>query len=79
VGALLIPQRAVTELQGSYQVAVVDSENKVSIRRVTPGDRNGSKWIVTEGLKAGERVVAEGVLKARPGVQVNPKPFVEAN
>ena len=49
--ALLVPQRAVTELQGSYQVAVVDSENKVSIRTVKTGDRVGSDWIITEGLK----------------------------
>jgi RND family efflux transporter MFP subunit len=75
-GALVIPQRAVTELQGSYQVAVVDSDNKVSIRTVTPGDRTGSDWIITDGLKEGERVVAEGAQKVRPGAQVNPKPFV---
>jgi membrane fusion protein (multidrug efflux system) len=79
VGALLIPQRAVTELQGSYQVAVVDGENKVTIRNVTPGARMGRLWIVTEGLKAGDRVVAEGAQKARAGVEVNPKPFVESN
>ena len=79
VGALLIPQRAVMELQGSYQVAVVDGDNKVSIRSVTPGERIGSMWIMTEGLKAGERVVAEGVQKVRPGIQVNPKPFVDGN
>jgi membrane fusion protein (multidrug efflux system) len=78
-GALLIPQRAVTELQGSYQVAVVDSANTVGIRTVKVGDRTGSMWIVAEGLKAGERVVAEGVQKARPGMQVSPKPFVEGN
>jgi RND family efflux transporter MFP subunit len=78
-GALLIPQRAVTELQGSYQVAVVDSANKVGIRAVKLGDRVGSMWIVTEGLKAGERVVAEGVEQAHPGIQVSPKPFVEGN
>jgi RND family efflux transporter MFP subunit len=75
-GALVIPQRAVTELQGSYQVAVVDSDNKVSIRTVTPGDRTGSDWIIVKGLKAGERVVAEGSQKVRPGSQVNPKPYV---
>ena len=51
-GALLVPQRAVTELQGSYQVAVVNGENKVSIRPVTVGDRVGTLWIVTDGLKA---------------------------
>jgi RND family efflux transporter MFP subunit len=75
-GALVIPQRAVTELQGSYQVAVVDAENKVSIRTVTPGDRTGGDWIIAQGLKAGERVVAEGAQKVRPGSQVNPKPYV---
>jgi membrane fusion protein (multidrug efflux system) len=77
--ALLIPQRAVMELQGAYQVAVVDSANKVGIRTVKLGDRSGSMWIVTEGLKPGERVVAEGVQQARAGKQVNPKPFVEGN
>jgi RND family efflux transporter MFP subunit len=75
-GALVVPQRAVTELQGSYQVAVVDNGNKVSIRTVTPGDRTGSDWIIVKGLKAGERVVAEGAQKVRPGSQVNPKPYV---
>jgi RND family efflux transporter MFP subunit len=74
--ALVIPQRAVTELQGSYQVAVVDAENKVSIRTVTPGERTGSDWIIANGLKPGERVVAEGAQKLRPGTQVNPKPYV---
>ncbi len=73
--ALLVPQRAVSELQGGYQVAVVDGENKVSIRTVKAGDRVGTQWIVEEGLKRGERVVAEGVQKVRPGMQVNPKPF----
>ena len=78
-GALLIPQRAVTELQGGYQVAVVDRANTVGIRAVKLGDRIGSMWIVTEGLNSGERVVAEGVQNARPGMQVSPKPFVEGN
>ncbi len=73
--ALLVPQRAVSELQGGYQVAVVDGENKVSIRTVKVGDRVGTEWIVVEGLKQGERVVVEGVQKVRPGMQVNPKPF----
>ncbi len=77
--ALLVPQRAVTELQGGYQVAVVDSQNKVSIRTVKVGDRVGSDWIIADGLKPGERVVAEGVQKMRPGVQVNPKPYVPDN
>jgi RND family efflux transporter MFP subunit len=74
-GALLIAQRAVTELQGAYQVAVVDSESKIDVRTVKPGDRVGARWIVDEGLKPGERVVAEGVQKVRPGMLVNPKPF----
>ena len=73
--ALLVPQRAVSELQGGYQVAALDDENKVSIRTVKVGDRVGAQWIIVDGLKRGERVVAEGVQKVRPGVQVNPKPF----
>jgi RND family efflux transporter MFP subunit len=74
-GALVIPQRAVSELQGGYQVAVVGADNKVSIRTVSVGDRVGADWVITEGLNPGERVVAEGIQKVRPGVQVNPKPF----
>src|SRR5467141_674080 len=74
-GALLVPQRAVSELQGNYQVAVVDSDNKVSIVTVKVAERTGSMWIIENGLKPGERVVAEGVQKVRPGAQVNPKPY----
>ncbi len=74
-GALLVPQRAVSELQGGYQVAVVDDQNKVNIRTVQVGDRVGSAWVIAEGLKPGERVVAEGIQKVRPGMPVNPKPF----
>lgn len=73
--ALMVPQRAVTELQGGYQVAVVDGDSKVNIRTVTVGDRVGSDWLITEGLKAGERVVAEGVQKVRLGMRVNAKAF----
>jgi RND family efflux transporter MFP subunit len=76
-GALLVPQRAVSELQGGYQVAVVDGQNKVSIRTIQVGDRVGNQWIVSDGLKLGERVIVEGVQKVRPGMQVNPKPFAE--
>jgi RND family efflux transporter MFP subunit len=72
-GALLIPQRAVTELQGNYQVAVVDAQNKVNIASVKPGDRIGSMWVIDEGLKPGDRVVAEGVQKVGPGVTVQPQ------
>jgi len=77
-GALLVPQRAVTELQGSYQVAVVGADNKISIRSVKVGNQTGSMWIIEEGLKPGERVVAEGVQKVRAGALVNPMPFVAA-
>lgn len=77
-GALLIPQRAVTELQGSYQVAVVESDNRVRIATVRPGDRTGSMWIINDGLKPGDRVIAEGVQKVAPGLMVIPKPIAEA-
>jgi RND family efflux transporter MFP subunit len=73
--ALLVPQRAVSELQGGYQVAAVDDKNKVSIRTVKVGDPVGSQWIIADGVKPGERVIAEGVQKVRAGMQVNPKPF----
>src|SRR5882757_6194785 len=70
--ALLIPQRAVIELQGSFQVAIVGSDNKVSIRPVTVGERVGKLWIVTDGLKAGETVIVEGLMKVRDGATVKP-------
>jgi RND family efflux transporter MFP subunit len=76
-GALLVPQRAVSELQGGYQVAVVDGQNKVSIRTIQVGDRVGNQWIVSDGLKSGERVIVEGAQKVHPGMQVNPKPFAD--
>jgi membrane fusion protein, multidrug efflux system len=76
--ALLVPQRAVSELQGIYQVAVVGADNKISIRSVKLGEKSGSMWVVNEGLHAGESVVAEGTLKVRPGMTVSPKPFVAA-
>src|ERR1700734_1704982 len=70
-GALVVPQRAVSELQGGYQVATVDADNKISIRTVMVGDRVDNRWIITSGLRPGERVVTEGVQKVRPGEQVN--------
>jgi membrane fusion protein (multidrug efflux system) len=76
-GALLVPQRAVSQLQGGYQVAIVDGQNKVSMRTIQVGDRVGNQWIVSDGLKLGERVIVEGLQKVRPGMQVNPKPFNE--
>jgi len=72
-GALLVPQRAVAELQGTFQVAVVGADNKVSIRNVKVGERVGSEWILDDGVKPGELVVVEGVQKARDGATVNPK------
>jgi membrane fusion protein, multidrug efflux system len=74
-GAMLVPQRAVSELQGGYLVAVIASDNKASIRPVKMGPKTGSMWIVEEGLKPGERVVAEGVQKVQEGALVNPKPY----
>jgi RND family efflux transporter MFP subunit len=74
-GALLVPQRAVSELQGSYQVAVVGSDNKVSIRLVTVGERIGTQWILESGVKPGDLVIVEGVQKVRDGMPVNPKPL----
>jgi RND family efflux transporter MFP subunit len=66
-GAMVIPQEAVNELQGSFQVAVVDQNNKVSIRPVKMGERIGAMWEITEGLKPGDRVVVQGLQKAREG------------
>ena len=74
-GALVVPQRAVTELQGTFQVAVVDKENKVAIRKVKVGPRVGAMWVIEDGLTAGERVVAEGVQKVRDGALVKPTPY----
>jgi membrane fusion protein (multidrug efflux system) len=74
-GALLVPQRAVTELQGVSQVAIVGNNNQIAIRNVKPGERIGNMWIVDEGLKPGDLVVAEGTQKVRPGMVVAPKPF----
>lgn len=85
--ALLVPQAAVIEVQSLYQVIVVSPDNKATFRPVKMGERVGPNWIVTEGLKPGERVVAEGILKiqqaaaanpqmAREGIPVSPKPYV---
>jgi RND family efflux transporter MFP subunit len=72
--ALLVPQRAVQELQGIYQVAVVDADNKIVVRPVVPGIRAGTKWVIQSGLSAGELVVVEGLQKVRTGLVVSPKP-----
>ena len=74
-GALLVPQRAVSEVQGTYHVAVVDAANKVSMRTVEAGERVGQSWIIHKGLAAGERVIVEGLQKVRDGMEVTPKPM----
>ena len=72
--ALLVPQRAVSELQGSFQLRVVGPDNKVSTKTVKVGDRVGSRWIVDQGLQPGARVVVQGA-RTPDGTVVNPKPF----
>jgi RND family efflux transporter MFP subunit len=72
--ALLTPQSAVAQSQGSYQVAVVGSDRKVSMRAVKPGQTVGTMWVIDEGLKPGEQVVVEGLQKLRDGTLVTPKP-----
>jgi RND family efflux transporter MFP subunit len=74
-GALLVPQRAVTELQNSYEVALVGEANKVEIRSVKVGDRVGRLWVIEEGVKLGDRVIVEGAQKVRDGQQVKPMPW----
>jgi membrane fusion protein (multidrug efflux system) len=75
-GALLVPQRAVSEFQGGHQVFVVSAENKVAIRPVRVGERVDSLWVIDTGLNPGERVVAEGLQKVRDGMAVTVRPFV---
>jgi membrane fusion protein, multidrug efflux system len=78
-GALLVPQRAVIDLQGTHQVVVVGADNKAEVRPVKAGRRIEQRWIIDEGLKPGERIVVEGVEKARAGVIVNPKPWTPSS
>ena len=73
-GALLVPQRAVSELQGSYQVGVVGPDGKAEIRVVQPGPRVDSLWVIRKGLNPGEKVIVEGLFRVRPGMVVNAKP-----
>jgi membrane fusion protein (multidrug efflux system) len=77
--ALLIPQAAVIEVQSLYQVVVVGADNKASFRPVKVGEQVGTSWIISEGLKSGEKVVVEGLMKVREGTPVNPKPYVVAS
>lgn len=74
--AVLVPQRCVSELQGINQVVVIGEGNKAEIRTVVPGDRAGAMWVISSGLKAGERVVVEGTQKCQPGTVVDPQPYV---
>ena len=73
--ALLVPQRSVVETQGSYSVVVVGANNQASIRPVKTGERVGQMWVITEGVKPGEQVIAEGMQKAKEGGMVRPKQF----
>jgi membrane fusion protein (multidrug efflux system) len=74
-GALLVPQTAVSQLQGSYQVTVVGTDNRAHLRTVQVGPRLGTLWVITSGLKAGELVAAVGADKVKDGDLVNPAPF----
>jgi membrane fusion protein, multidrug efflux system len=74
-GALLVPQRSVSDVQGTYLIAVLGSDNKIAIRPVTPGARVGSMWIIDKGLNPGDQIVVEGIQKVKEGMRVNPKPY----
>jgi RND family efflux transporter MFP subunit len=76
-GALLVPQAAVNQQQGTYQVTVVGADNRAQLRTVEVGPRVGTLWVITTGLKSGERVVAVGADKAKEGEVVNPTPYKE--
>jgi membrane fusion protein (multidrug efflux system) len=75
MGALLVPQRAVVDMQGQQFVLTVGQDNKVVPVVVITGDRVGDRWVINQGLKAGDKVIVEGVMKARPGAQVSPQPY----
>ena len=77
-GALLVPQRSVIELQNAHQVAVVGKDGTVEMRPVMPGERFGRLWVINEGLKPGEQVIAEGLQKVKQGALVKPRPFTLA-
>ena len=77
-GALLVPAQAVQEIQGAYQVAVVGPDDKVALRTVKAGEQVDGLWVITDGLKPGERVVTEGLQKVKDGIVVRPKPDTSA-
>jgi membrane fusion protein (multidrug efflux system) len=76
--ALLVPQRAVSELQDRYQVMVVQADSTIVVKPVEVGVRVDSLWVIQRGLKPGEFVVVEGIQKLRPGIKVTPRPYVPA-
>jgi len=76
-GALLVPQAAVNQQQGTYQVTVVGADKRAQLRTVEVGPRLGTLWVIMTGLKPGERVVAVGAEKAKEGELVNPTPYKE--
>jgi membrane fusion protein (multidrug efflux system) len=73
--ALLVPQKAVAQLQNMQTVYTVSKDNKVSVRAVTPGPRVGELWVIDKGLEPGERIIVDGQLKVRPGATVQPSPY----
>ena len=73
--ALLVPQRAVMEIQGFHQIGVVGADNVVTIRSVKVGERHGPLWVIDDGLQPNETVVVEGTQKVREGAKVNPQPW----
>ena len=74
-GALVIPQAAIDDVQGTYNVYVVKSDDSVEVRSVEVGRTTGTDWVIKKGLKLGERVIVEGFQKVRSGMKVNPKPM----
>lgn len=76
--AMLVPQRAVGEIQGRNMVAVVKPDNTVALKPVKAAETIGNLWVIDEGLQPGEKVIVEGIQKARPGATVDPKPYAEA-
>jgi RND family efflux transporter MFP subunit len=76
-GALLVPQAAVNQQQGANQVTVIGDDNKAHLRTVAVGPTVGTLWVITSGLKPGERVVAVGADKVKEGGLVNPTPYKE--
>jgi membrane fusion protein (multidrug efflux system) len=74
-GAILVPQRAVTELQSAYQIAVVDPQNKAHIKTVQVGEQVGNNWLIDKGVEPNDRVIVEGAQKVREGTVVAPVPY----